>query len=187
MQVRDCVEFAAEVLDAQNAVKYLKSGETNEYDNVSDIIETLLTAYNAVADEIARDFIKLTRSESFCVTGGEVRYSKFSDNPLKILSVKGANGNAVTAKIYPDKILTDAGEITVEYLYSPSARKIDDESDFTYTVIGERTVGYGVAAEYALMRGMYEQAVIYNEKFVDALKNALFGRKKPKIKGRAWF
>lgn len=187
MQVRDCVAFAAEVLDAQNAVKYLKSGETNDYNNVSDTIETLLKAYNAVADEIARDFIKLTRSESFSVTGGEVRYGAFYDNPLKILSVKNVSGSEANAKICPDKIATDEGEITVEYVFAPSARGLDDESDFTYTEIGERTIGYGVAAEYALMRGMYEQAVIYNEKFIAAMKNALFRRKKPKVKGRAWF
>ena len=187
MQVRDCVAFAAETLDLKNVVKYLKSGETNDYNNVSDTIETLLSAYNAVADEIARDFIKLTRSEVFTVTGGEIKFNKFSDNPLKIISVKGADGNAVAAKIYPDKIATDAGEITVEYVYAPAARELNDECDFSHTEIGARALGLGVAAEYALISGMYEQAVIYNEKFIDAMKNALFKRKKPKIKGRAWF
>ena len=187
MQVRDCVAFAAETLDLKNVVRYLKSGETDEYSNVSDTLDTLLSAYNAVADEIARDFIKLTRSEVFTVTGKELRFSKFSDNPLKIMSVKGADDKAAAAKIYPDKLVAEEGEITIESVFAPAARSLNDECDFTYTEIGARTLGLGVAAEYALISGMYEQAVIYNEKFIDAMKNALFKRKKPKIKGRAWF
>lgn len=187
MLVRDCVAFAAETLDLKNVVKYLKTGETSVYNNVSDTIDTLLCAYNTIADEIARDFIKLTRCEDFSVVDGEIKLKKFSDNPLKIISVKSMGGDVVSAKIYPDKIITDLSQASVEYVYSPPKRQLDDECDFTYSEIGYRVLGLGTAAQYCLISGMYEEAVIYNDKFIDAMKNAMFNRKKPKIKGRVWF
>ena len=70
----------------------------------------------------------------------------------------------------------DGGTFFVKYYYTPDEK--DFHSQCTYGVEYINILKYGVASEYCLVTGDFEQAKIYNDKYKEIIK--LKGPKKKK-------
>ena len=186
MTVKSILKLVSSLLNRKDISSYL-DGKTTEDSNVADEVNTLVDCYNVVAEELSVIYPKIVQSQKLTVTAGVLKYTQFIYSPVKILSVKDMDGNDVECTILPTEIRTNVGRIVIEYTYIPLKRKLDESSDFKTTPIRESTIAYGVATEYCLIKGSYEEAAMWHDKYTTALKNCLAIKNVNKLKGRVWW
>jgi hypothetical protein len=186
MTVKSILKLATSLLNRKDFLSYLESGSSLDV-NIKDEIDTLVACYNVVAEELSTVYDKIVYTQKLTVSNGVLKYTQFTYNPVKILSVKDNDGKDVDCEILPTELRTNVSRIVVEYTYIPKKRLLDDESDFKNTPFKERVFAYGIATEYLLIKGSYEEASLWHDKYLGAIKNSLSIKGSSKIKGRVWW
>ena len=164
MLVSDVIKTALAFLDRQDAADMIESGTYSSDGEISRLVTAVLHCYNAVEDELARGFFPLSAEETLTSADGRIYYTSFSKTPYKILSVT-QTGRPSPYAIYPKYIELAAGSYEIKYLFAPSAKELDDESDFPGYPIGERMMAYGIAAEYCLISGDIEASESWESRY----------------------
>lgn len=164
MLVSDVIKTALALLDRQDAADKITAGTYASDGEASRLITALLHCFNAVEDELARGYFKLSYEEQLPAVGGKIYYTLFTKTPYKILSVT-LDGEEADYKIYPEYIEAETGVYVVSYLFSPSKKSLDDASDFPGYPIGERMLAYGIAAEYCLISGDLEASESWESRY----------------------
>ena len=150
-------------------------------------VNTLVDCYNIVAEELSTIYPKIIQSQKLTIVDGVLKYTQFIYSPVKILSVKDMDGNDVKCTILPTEIRAESGRVAIDYTYIPVKRKLDENSDFKNTPFKERILAYGVATEFCLIKGAYEEASMWHDKYTSGIKNSLAIKNANKIKGRVWW
>ncbi len=184
MTVKEIIKQSAVFLNASEIVNYLDKGVAENFSSVLEEVDLLVNCYNVVAEEIASSHYRFKAVESFSPKNNRVTLSEFSFNPLAIINVFDKGGVKVNATILPTEIQTNLPYITVEYYYIPNPKTLDDISDFKDTLIKKRTLAYGIITEYLLIKGSYEEASVWHEKYAQSLIT-LKGNT-GRVKGRVW-
>ena len=186
MTVKEILKSASTLLNRNDLKSYMSGDAVNEYLQVEEDFKLLLDCYNLVEEEVSTDYYRLKNTQTFTVVNGVIKCEEFSKNILAVLSVKSLNGNAVNAEIKPDGIYTNESNVVVDYTFVPNSKTVDDESAFTNSPITKRALAYGVVTEFSLIKGDYEEAVMWHKKYITALTNCLSLKKLKKIKERLW-
>ena len=186
MTVKDILITSATLLNRTDLKNFINGQGVNEYKQVEQDFNLLLDAFNLVEEEIATDYYRLNESETFTVVNGVIKCEDFSKNPLAILSVKNLNGNAVNAQIKPDGIYTNESQVVVEYTYVPTYKTLEQNSSFTGSLITKRALALGAVTEFSLIKGDYEEAVMWHSKYISALNTCITRKKVKKVKERKW-
>ena len=148
-------------------------------------IKLLVRCANMVIKEIASDYLPLTANKACTVKDGEVEYSTLDYRVKEVLSVK-SNGVEVEWSAKPSKLIVKSeGEVDIKYSYLPTDVDLDDECDVDVRV-SPVCLAMGTCAEYCVIEGNYEQAVMMNDKFMDSIAIACRNNREKKIKGRVW-
>ena len=165
MTVKDVILAAAEGIGIQEKVKAFAESGSSEGKKETEI---LVQCFNRVENEVALDFLPLyVEDETECV-GGKVSYASLSKKAVRILQVT-QNGERIKFRLFPDYLeIAASGFVKVFYSYAPEKKKLNDESDFK-TLVSDRTFADGVAAEYCLATGLFEEAQIWDKKYKDSL------------------
>ncbi len=144
--------------------------------------DELVKCLNFVQNEIATEFIPLTKIENVESQNGEFSLSSLSEKIAYIISLKDENGTCVKYKIHGDKLVFE-GKALLTYCYCPKKVFFDGECE---VILPERVFASGVLREYYLLQGLSSEASMFEEKFKNSLKN--FARKKSEIvmPNRAW-
>lgn len=181
MTVREIVDLAAEELGILEDVReYFDDGVSAGKAKA----ERLLTCYNLVENELALDYFTLEKSE-IVMSNGQVKFSQLENAPVKIISVTDAENNPYEFALYADYLQTVKGAVRITYAYTPNKKTIDDDCDFTKEV-SSRLMSYGIAAEYALAVGSFEEAALWDKKYKDAIAVLYKKRKSSRIQSRRW-
>ena len=180
MTVLDVVCFSIKMIGDDNLYKYLV-GEGEENQSYKSDKDLILIAYNQ-AIQTASCYYPLEYTETLSAVDGRIKYSSFTHNPYKIIEIKGDK----RAKINPTEILTN-GKLTVTYYYVPSANDLSEDFIFLSTPISAVTIAFGVLSEFLIYKGRFEEASMYVDKFINALKNFKIASSNMRIKAREWF
>ena len=186
MTVKDVLKTVALLINRADILDFFNNGYTDDYNEIEDDVNLLITCYNIVADEIATEYYKLNMTEKFTCQNGVLKFSQFTKNPIIINSIKDDDGNDVKYKALLGEITLDKPLVNVEYSYTPDTKGLDDISDYSSTPINKRVIAYGVATEYLLVKGAFEEAVVWHDKYVESLKGSVIKSKNKKLKGRIW-
>jgi hypothetical protein len=177
LRVRELLNLPQEVQDG------ITSGGGSVW--VQDEVNTLMQCFNAVENELAVDYLPLYHEDTVQTETGAVFYTEFSRKPVRILGVKDEKGNALKYTIFPEYLKAQAGKIVVRYTYAPEAKNVYSESDYRLQA-SERLLAFGVATEYCLMRGRFEEASIWEKKYKQALKTAYKAYPSVVLRTRRW-
>ena len=182
MTVKEVLLTAAFELGMADEVQaYLDgSSEAGEADT-----ENLLRCFNLVENELALDYLPLYREEDISTETGVVFFSDLSRAAVRVVRVTDAWGNETSFKLYPEYLKTQPGNLKVGYTYTPKEKTLDGESDFT-RFVSPRLFAYGIAAEYSLASGMFEEAAVWDKKYKEAIAAAYRAKPKGNIKARRW-
>ena len=92
-------------------------------------------------------------------------------------------GESVPFKIFPAYIKTQPGKVRVHYTYTPNKKTLEDESDFLSSA---RLVSYGMASEYCMATGLFEEASVWDKKYKEGIESAYRTRPCERIRSRRW-
>ena len=180
MTVEECVRLAAELLGIEKEI----SPET-ETETGMRKAALLLTCYNIVENELALDYLPLTAEDTIRSNTGVIEYESLKYPVVRIVEVKDGQGENVDFHIFAKYLKTETGTVTVRYTYTPSKKTMEEESDFTAPV-SSRLIAYGIAAEYAMANGLFEDASVWEKKYKQAIENAYRLQPCVRIRSRRW-
>lgn len=182
MTVKEVVLTAATEVGCREEVEayYLGTSSTGERK-----AKLLLACFNLVESGLALDYLPLYATATLNSGTGKVRYDDFSHDVVRITEVTDLKGNALDFTLYSDHLETQAGGIKITYTYTPQKKTIDEDSDF-YLYVSPQLLSYGVAAEYCLALGLFEEAAIWDRKYKDSLEMMYHSKPGRKITSRRW-
>jgi hypothetical protein len=148
------------------------------------VVDELLRCYNLIENEVALDFFPLYEREEV-ETDGEFLYADLSKKAISIFAVTNARGEKVAFKLFPAYFQTAAGKYDVLYTYAPQKKGVDDACEMGLQAM-ERVLIYGVATEYCLTHGLFEEAEVWERKYKKAISNAYHVKAGGVMRSRRW-
>ena len=165
MRVSEVIELSALLLDIELT---------------EEVKPILVRCYNLVEQELATDYFPILEVDKFFHVEDKIYYKDFSRKGYMIKGVQDFRGDKVNYVLRLEYLELqknyDGGTFFVKYYYTPDEK--DFHSQCTYGVEYINILKYGVASEYCLVTGDFEQAKIYNDKYKEIIK--LKGPKKTK-------
>lgn len=173
MVVKDIIISALNIIGRYELAEKLSTGVVTDAEG-KETVNTLLYCFNAVEDELARNYIPLNTKEEVTSPDGDFNYVRFKHTPVRIKKVF-ADGKEIEYEVFPKYLRADAKRITVEYDYAPFKKQLENESEFCIDA-GENMLSYGCASEYFLINGEIEAAELWEKKYrqaIDGLQRSL--------------
>jgi hypothetical protein len=185
MKVREILSQAAFLLGKEELDEFFAGNDTSAESALQQDAETFLRCYNMVENEIALDYLPLTTEQTMDASAGKVMYTAFLRTPVSITGVTDVYGNKLPYTIFPTYLQTAKGRVAVTYSYAPTEKVLSSESEFVARA-SKNLLAFGVAGEYCLMKGLYEEAVVWDKKFRDALLCACAQNSPRVVRSRRW-
>lgn len=175
MKIRDIAELAAVLLQKHDIINSGVFMQTEQNRLVDDEIQSnrelrlLLRCVNLVVKEVACDYIPLIHTQTLTATDGKIPYSQFEKTLLEIKRVKNQKGEDVRFFTLPEYMAVEDGVYEVSYAFIPRDKEFFDDLDFAGTKASDRVFAYGASAEFCLISGMYDEALMWERRYKDAL------------------
>ena len=170
----------AEKLTEENIASFDENFSAKEKETVKKYLDSL----NFIQNEIATERQLLVTEETLSTDNFKISLDQFSKPICDVLSVKDLIGRNVKFKVYPSYVLAFANVVKVQYVYAPEKLELTCELEIT---LPEHILAAGVAREYCLRMGLYEDAEMFERRFKDGLKVMLRKKAEIKMPGRRWF
>ena len=87
--------------------------------------------------------------------------------------------------MFPEYLKTQPQRVCVRYTYLPQKKTLTDTSDFMLHA-SVRLFAYGIATEYSLACGLFEEAAVWDKKYKDAIKAAYSAKPVRRMRSRRW-
>ena len=145
----------------------------------------MLRCFNLVENEVALDYLPLYAEDETESETGTIAYSVLSKKAVRILGVRDEWGNKISFRLFPEFLRTAPGRVKIVYTYTPEEKGLEDSSDFILQV-SPRLLALGMAAEYCLAGGLFEEAEVWDAKYRDALSAAYRSRPARVMRSRRW-
>lgn len=144
----------------------------------------MLQCLNFVLNELESYHFILEKAETILIDGNFFEYSKLSENPTKIKSLRMGDMD-IKYEILPSKIVTNKmGQATITYNYISKPKTIEDEIlDIRFS---KNMMIDGVLAEYLFCEGVYDLAKFYDKRFRNSIRQSKI-QKNRMLPKRRWF
>ena len=164
MQVNDVLLSTCTLLGIEESVVGSPSSD-------EDTLSLLLNALNFVIFEIYEEHIPVYYKEKVVANDKVILYDAFTKNLSKVKSIT-CEGAVAPFQMGVDGlyVLSD-GEYEVTYSYVPGEVGLGDAIDFPPRV-SIRTVSYGVAGEYSLYVGRFDECATFDARFNSAISSS---------------
>lgn len=183
MIVKDIVKNAGELVGISEQVATYLDGDTSVGKKE---VETLLSCYNLVENELALDYYPLVAEEEISTDTGRLDFGLLKKPVVRFLAVQDAYGIHVPYTLYVGYLKTSAGTVKLRYTYTPSLEKGLSDACECALGVSERMMAYGVAAEYCFMNGLYEEGEAWSKKYRDSIMATYRAQKSKTIAARRW-
>lgn len=194
MTVKDVVSIVATLLGLTDVSFYLvnmydENGEiVNPSEDVEEEIKFITRLVNLVVGEIAREYVPLKFDEEVLSNSEcEINYCALSKNICDVLSVC-TDKTKETFNMYSEfiKVSKPTTYYNVEYCYTHElVNSLLDIIDIS-PLVQPRTIAYGIASEYTVIQGLYDESLMWDKKFLNSLSNSKIKAKNYTFKKRGW-
>lgn len=175
MKIRDIAELACVLLQKHDIINTGIFMQTEDNQLVQSVLKNnhdlrlLIRCANLVVKEVACEYIPLLHKQTITSHKGQISYADFEKLLLEIRCIKDSQGNEVDYYCLPDHVEIQDGSFEVLYAYIPTDKEFFDDLDFCGTKASDRVFAYGTAAEYCLVTGNYDEALMWERRYKDAL------------------
>lgn len=180
MKVKNIITLACNFI-GETEIADLIENQTEE--NVDEKVDEMVELFNIVRNEVVCEYMPSLENEEFEVKDFKLYYSSFKRKPLKIYSVEDKLTRRLKFRSFPEYLMVKAGKVNVTYSYQPKGVNLDDEIEES---VPERVYAYGVAREYLMREGMFEDAEIFETRFKNSLKVLTQKSAVTVLAGRRW-
>ncbi len=184
MTIKDIIKTAAVFLNLTDVTEYLNGNVQTPAANTLSAVNSLTGLTNLVIAELAASYVPMTCTETVQTDDGKIVFASLTHNVTRILSVKNSFGHDAEFKLYPEYIKVFGGEYTVEYEYAPANYGLNDAVGFNGKITAA-LLGYGVAAEYCITQGRFEESLLWRQRYAAGVERVALPKCKT-LKGRCW-
>jgi hypothetical protein len=103
-----------------------------------------------------------------------------------IVSVKTLSGKDINYVLTTNGIVVKSGTYIVKYTYFPKDVGYDDVISNFPTKVSERIFVYGVVSEYLYVKGVFDEAQMWEERFKNEMQSLIRPQKSAKLKMSRW-
>ena len=183
MKVGKILSLAATLAFKDDLSKAFSEGVADMED---EEVKKLFLAYNLVIGELSEEIQPLLDEVSLYGDDGKYYYSSF---PKKVKKIIKASCFGKEIPFRQKLTYVETGKPTTDFLYdfAPiSASSVDDDCCYDETIFSERVLAKGVASEYLLTVGLFEEAVVLRKAFEEAIERFVLKKKRGKLRKRTW-
>lgn len=180
MTVKEILIASAELLQLDDVVEQLVNNGAE-----SEKTDALLRCFNLVENELALDYLPLYAETELETTTGMVHYTSLPHAIVRVLRVQDEGGNALSFKLFPAYVKTGVGRLKIGYTYAPAEKTLYGNSDYMVQA-SVRLFAYGIAAEYTLLTGMFEESAVWDKKYKDAIAATYQSKPCKVLRSRRW-
>ena len=184
MIIKDIVKNAALILGKNDVVSYLNGNTTVGHDTF-ETLGALTNLCYLVIDELACTYIPIIKKTAVTFVNGKYEINHLNGKVVRIIAVYDLEGQKVDFSAVENLVCANVKQGAIEYEYLPQCSSIDDEVGYSENDISTAVLAHGVAAEYCITQNLFEQAVMYHKRYVDAIAE-ICAPKNKKIKARSW-
>jgi len=186
MKAVDVVLQVAQMLGKEDLSEFLRSGVSADLSQAKKDRQTIIDCLNNVIYELATTTCKLKCEEIFEPLNSKIFYKDFSKKILSVSSVLDLHGSVVSYRSFPTHIaLYNDKKVKIVYNYLPNKASLTQNVEVGSPLVTETIISYGTIAEYYLVNALYEESVIWRQKYEENLSKVLQGKKRY-IKGRVF-
>ncbi len=172
MQVKEIIIKACDFTENDELSKaLLQEGELTE--EMQNNLERLIKCFNLVHEEIVSEYLPVLNVERVKTENGRVKLDFLKAKISHIIAVKDVLGDNIKYDKFENYIMTSEYEVEIWYNSLPNELTIDDEFS---TSLPARVYAYAVVREYYFLQTLYEDAKVWDERFLASIEN--FARKK---------
>jgi len=179
--VKKILETAAALLD-MSEVTFTGSNVISNYDPT---VLALVQCLNNVLEEIATEYIPFVKTETVALTDGRAEYTAFDNQVAEIIKVN-TMGRTCKFLCYPSYVEVDTKESSADITYHYLPDPVTVTGSVGYLKLTPRLLALGLAADYALVVGRYEESVQFDKQYMYALQAAQRKGKEIIIPARRW-
>lgn len=183
MLVKDIIIKVLELMEKHELIKSINAGDVL-VDEESQEVENYVNYLNLVRNEIATEYIPNVKIETVKTKDGKIYFSTLTNPVIKVLSVKDMFGNSIKFEVFEDCIFVNESVATIKYNASPSKLSLNDEF---FSTIPERVFAYGILRENYYVQSLFEDAGVWEERFLNSLQALERKENETIIKRRWWF
>ncbi len=169
MTVKDVLKATCAMVNREDVLDYLNDKNTVPSEDTLSAVNIMTALSNLVIGELAGTFIPMVKSERVVTTDKKVKYADLSERCLRILAVYNDKNEKIFYRHTPEYMIVDENSVTVEYEFNPPNYSLEDEIGYSEEDISTATLSYGLAAEYSISRGSFDEAVMWHERYVDSV------------------
>ena len=153
-------------------------------------LKLLVKCANLVIKEIATEYAPLIEEETVDVKDGKIDFESLTHKVAEVRKVQDAV-SGLTSDFYNTpahcKLLND-GVKRAKIIYSYIPLDIDIEEDCPLPpAVSAKTLALGICAEYSMISGMYEQSVMYSDRFKQDMRTAVRKKGEIRVRPRRWY
>ena len=184
MTIKEILQTVATITARKDVKEYLNNTNIDTSENTVETVNSLIELTNLVINELACSYIPAITLEKAIATKGKVYYRDLLKTPLKVLRVVDESGENVPFKTFPEFISVDGVCVWIEYEYAPDKKGLDEDICYMEKDLPMRVLAYGVASEYCITEGAFDEAVMWHKRYTDGVadvclpKNALTARRR---------
>jgi len=184
MEVKNIIKKVASIVDV-NLYESIENESLNELQQKE--IKHLVNCVNLTISNIASNYFKLYNIVEVVNDNGIIPYSKISNNAIfDIVGVKNSTGKQ-SFVLKQNGLSTVKGKLTIRYTYFPEDVDYDDVVNYFPVKVSERVIVYGVLSEYLFIKGLFDEALVWEERFKTEMKSINRLQKCVNIRKRSWY
>ena len=169
MTVKEILKTTSAMLGREDVNAYL-SGDTEAVgENTLPTVGVMVNLLNLVIGELAGTFIPMVKTETAATNDGKVYYADLIERALEIKAVYDLSGDEISYKQSAEFIKVNADKVLVEYEYAPPNYGLEDEIGYTEKDVTAGALAFGLAAEYSISLGSFDEAVMWHKRYVDSI------------------
>jgi hypothetical protein len=179
MKVKKIIEQVATLLQLQNVSDANLDDSASFDDQTRRDVNLIVSSLNEVLSDIATDYLPQTETEKIDVQNGEFDLDNLSKPFYKLIKFDGE----YVLKL--NKLQAKSGVHIITYSHLPNIVELDDEfsCDSRLTI---QAISYGIAKEYCLICGSYDESALWESKFKNAMQVAIKKQSVVELKHRRW-
>ena len=171
MTVLEVLKMVSLYLNLYDNFKILFEGGSLSVNEDEVELQKILSGINLTAKSLSCLF-KLKTKEEIVVDKTQSFDLGLLSKPLnQICVIKDNQNKSHTFKIYSNKVLTDfSGKANIEYFYFPAnVTNVGDKIEIN-SKVSIKTFAMGVVCEYCYINNLFDDAVVWEERFNKSLK-----------------
>lgn len=169
MVFEEIIKNTALMVGREDVVNYINYETDLTGEDTYPTLDLMTNLLNLVIRELAGTFIPMVKVESVQAENNKVYYKDLNETCLKVKKVFDEDGNELGFSITPEYLKVNKENVQIEYEYLPPNYYLDSTIGYTEKDISQTALCYGLASEFCICKGNFEEAVMWHDRYVSSI------------------